>query len=451
MASMDYLEEERQKLWAEITQLKKDLKKKTSDYEAEAKQASKKSSEYRNNSLKAKDLILEMLSESESKLSEIQLKYEHISNLHVQIEGAGHVALESSSNIDSLQNKILILDELFEEHENLNEKLEKLTTISQEGEESSSKINSLYSTISKRKSEFDELYYEVMGYDEENKETAETQHIDGLKDELESAYTKIELKLTKLDTDISDMKVNAKLEFETTIQSWKDEYTALAKEVSGLLPRALTKGLSHAFSEKSKLEIEASKKLNKRFFWAILGLVIVSLIPFVFNIYLINVEGKNLESIITDIPRIALAILPMYLPFLWLAYSSNKKESLSKRLIEEYTHKEVLSKTFEGLSKQINDIENSEISEELRIKLLYNILEVSAENPGKLISDYNSADHPLMDALDKSVKLSDSVDRLANIPGFSKLTKILETKSNKLLKEQAKKANDALDSVMPDV
>ena len=35
-------------------------------------------------------------------------------------------------------------------------------------------------------------------------------------------------------------------------------------------------------------------------------------------------------------------------------------------------------------------------------------LEVNSKNPGKLISDYNKSDHPLMDVLDldKSIKLT---------------------------------------------
>ena len=124
--------------------------------------------------------------------------------------------------------------------------------------------------------------------------------------------------------------------------------------------------------------------------------------------------------------------------------------NLSKRLIEEYSHKEVISKTFEGLSKQINDIEDSETSSDLRLKLLYNILEVSSENPGKLISNYNKSDHPIMDALDKSVKLSNAVEKLADIPGLSSLSKVLDKKSKKILAEQAEKVDKVLNEIGDD-
>lgn len=48
MTDVDFLEEERIKIWARLTELEEQIKKKTSDYEQEAKQASKKCSEFKN-------------------------------------------------------------------------------------------------------------------------------------------------------------------------------------------------------------------------------------------------------------------------------------------------------------------------------------------------------------------------------------------------------------------
>ena len=121
--------------------------------------------------------------------------------------------------------------------------------------------------------------------------------------------------------------------------------------------------------------------------------------------------------------------------------------NLSNRLIEEYTHKEVLSKTFEGLSKQINNLENDSIAKELRVKLLYNVLEVSSENPGKLISDYAKSDHPFEEALDKSVKLASAVHKLSDIPGFGKIVAVLDKKAKETMKDGIKKAADGMEAL----
>ena len=52
MSSFEYLDAERVKLWDAILQLQKDLKNRSADDEKEAKQSSKKASEYKNKCLK---------------------------------------------------------------------------------------------------------------------------------------------------------------------------------------------------------------------------------------------------------------------------------------------------------------------------------------------------------------------------------------------------------------
>ena len=180
---------------------------------------------------------------------------------------------------------------------------------------------------------------------------------------------------------------------------------------------------------------------------AITGLVFISLIPLAVDLYLLVGLNKDLVQVIKDTPSLIVAILPLYFPVLWLAYSANKRLNLSKRLIEEYTHKLVLGKTFSGLSNQIETLSHQdEIKDELRTRLLFNVLQVSAENPGKLITNYNKTDHPLMEALENSSKLSDSVERLAKIPGFSALARKLADKNDLLLKTQADKVVHGMNS-----
>ena len=47
MADVDFLEVERKKIWSRLVELEEQIKKKTTDYEQEARQASKKCSEFR--------------------------------------------------------------------------------------------------------------------------------------------------------------------------------------------------------------------------------------------------------------------------------------------------------------------------------------------------------------------------------------------------------------------
>ena len=161
-----------------------------------------------------------------------------------------------------------------------------------------------------------------------------------------------------------------------------------------------------------------------------LGLTIISLLPIAISIYSIF-EDTPIDTIINRLPKIVFAFLPLYAPLLWVACSADKKIKLAKRLIEEYTHKEVLSKTYQALVKQINTLDDTESSEELKAKLLYNLVLANSENPGKLITDYNTTDNPLMDALDKSTKLANAIEKLSKIPGFTKIAESLAKKSER--------------------
>ena len=64
----------------------------------------------------------------------------------------------------------------------------------------------------------------------------------------------------------------------------------------------------------------------------------------------------------------------------------------------------------------------------------------------ELITDYNKADHPVMEALENSSKLSDSIDALERIPGFKKLTQWLTDQKDEMADEVGKKVGTGLDA-----
>jgi len=456
MSKLDYLEEERKKLWAKILEIEADLQKKTSDFEKEAKQSSRKASEYRNRCEDSKDAALKHLSSIEQAhnqtnnhleaLKEIELE---VSAIKEKCQGKLKYTQDSYEEITSLEasirKKIETLENIFENHPSLNEEIENLESIFAEGEELQNKINIIHKSSLTRKKEIDQLFHDIFGYTNKDEDGSETR-VEGMKDELENSFEEIKTDITNFSDDISSFKESKEAEIVNFIENWTHKIEGINKKITDLLPNALTAGLSSAYSIKKEAEENEADKHNTNFHKSIFWLVIISLIPFAVNIVQLF-QGKELEKLILEMPRLVLAILPLYIPLLWVAYTSNKKSNLSKRLIEEYTHKEVLSKTFEGLSRQINDIDDEDISSELRIKLIFNILNVSSENPGKLITDYNKADHPLIDALDKSVQLATAVDKLSNIPGFTKISKMLDVKSKQLLKEKAMKAEQGLASL----
>lgn len=464
MSELEFLESERKKLWEKLLEVEQRVDKKSSDYEKDARQHSKKASEFRNRCEETKDKAFDFLNQINQKYNSIESLYSEITDSKEKIDELlssstlNKTAITTfANNIEerqtSLEESITKLESIFEKEDEYVENIETLNSYFTEGEEVNSKIQTLHKVILSKKKEIDEIYRDIYGYSDEN-ENGEEIEIEGLRNKLEKSYDeiesnlenfneKLEKTLEKTENDYISFIEEKNKAYSNTVEKWQKEYESIVEKIEGLLPNALTAGLSSAYSEKKKDEVEESEKYSKRFSNAALGLVAVSLIPFVVSIFSL-IDEKTLKEVIYDMPRLVLAILPLYVPVLWIAYSANKKQNLSKRLIEEYSHKEVLSKTFEGLSTQIEKINDNGISADLKVKLLYNIINISSENPGKLISDYDKSDHPLTDALEQSVKLANAVERLSDVPGLRRITTMLANKSEKIVDNVSQKVKDGL-------
>ncbi|PKO93471.1 MAG: hypothetical protein CVU15_02750 [Betaproteobacteria bacterium HGW-Betaproteobacteria-1] len=401
MADVEYLESERKKLWASIVDLQDSIKKKTSDYEKDAKQASRKCSEYRNkceaSRIEAEAFLKSILSTSDMiEKSGISEQITTIQSFHSNL----------ASKKEAIEGEIEELETLFENYSNYAEQLQKLETLSASADESSSQIEAYVNQLTTRKKEVDTLYFEIFGFSKTDPTTGVETKIAGRKDELNKAYIELKNSFEKFSKD-------KKTEFDNTLSEWKKSYLASQSEIQSLLPKALTTGLSYAYSKKKDDEILEIDMLKKSFKNWIYVLMTVSFIPFAVSAYMLIHDKIPLQQVIMQLSSLVSPIVLLYIPPLWIALSTNKKINLSKRLIEEYTHKEVVSKTFEGLTKQIEDIKDKTVSAELKAKLLRNILEVSTENPGKLLSDYNQSDHPILERVSgffntKSVKDSNA-------------------------------------------
>lgn len=457
---IEYLEEERKKLWDRVIaiektsrELHKEIQKKASDSEKEAAQSSRKAAEFKNKTElradEAANLISQINSELiaarkskeivEKTLTEATAEKQLISEIKERLEQS---ETEYKEKLEILDSWILRIDEFLEKYPELDEQTEKVDGYITEIVDNLDKSSISLTSLNKRKKEIDDLHREIFGYTQKNEDGSSTL-IDGKKGELENSYERLTSEIAETLEKIELINTQYSTTYSQFEIDHKDKYLALTIEIENLLPKALTAGLSAAFSSKKEDEVRSSEKLQSRFTRGIYALLVVSLLPVGLSIYFLH-EKVGLEEVINRLPRLVLAIVPMYIPVLWFAYSANKKLNLSKRLIEEYAHKEVLSKTYEGLSKQIESINDSAQSEELKFRLLANFLQVSSENPGKLISNYEASDHPIMEALEQSYKFQIAIDRLEGIPGLGKVAAILETKAKRKLEAKKEVLEKAL-------
>ncbi|PTP88308.1 hypothetical protein CWO04_07800 [Vibrio splendidus] len=429
-------------------------------------QASKKTSEFRNKAEKT-------LSEATAILSELSDKANHFDHIlgnssekasdisDIQKESQKQIA-SISSDADSLgkmltstEDVIADLTILVNKKPALDSAIEDIESDAEESKTNSARIKGFYGQSLEIKQELELIKDDILGYidEDENK-------ISGLADKLSAAYKETESSIKELkkttstefeflEKRIQQIEDGASERFEQFILERENIYDIELDKIKELMPAALTAGLSGAYEDKVKEETTELGKHKTAFEKAIKYLVIVSLLPLSTIIGRVLL-GEAFVDILKDTPYLVTAMLPLYIPVFWLAYSANKNVKLSKRLIEEYTHKGVIGKTFEGLSTQIDDVKDQTTSDELKTKLLFTIISANNENPGKLISDYNKSDHPLMDALDKSTQLSDAVAKLAKIPGFSSITKTLDDKAKQLVEVQAQKVAHGLSTPEPE-
>lgn len=462
-----------QRIESKLAALDKAISVRVTDSEESARAAAQKAAEHAERANEAGTQIQTALQEIEhyknSASHEVELLKKEVAststlseNLRSQINATQEVYsdfLEGKEKLDvqinDLAEKMGDASEDLELAEKLPEAVAQAQASLNEAKTLGESIKNTLSHAVSRKAEIDELHKLILGEDLADAD-GESQHIDGIKDELDATYkqltetaSSLEAATTNAVNDITEkhklLLKNRQTDYETLLARATGRYDQINSQLTGLLPGAMAEGLSAAYEKKKDSEEILLTKFEKRFAQAIYGLVAISVIPFAVDMYLLAFEGKDLVQVVKDTPSLIVSILPIYFPVLWLAYSTSKKANLSKRLIEEYTHKLVLGKTFSGLSNQIETLPHQGlVKEELRIKLLFNVLQVSAENPGKLITDYNKSDHPLMDALEKSSKLTESLETLAKIPGFSAIAKRLSEKNDLELKKQDDKVNQGL-------
>ncbi len=446
-----------------------DIKKGAPEFETEARQASINALEHAKQSNEILERINDVLTEVEKNRQTVlnqageakkstdtfNQEYQKIVDILNSFKTRENELLGS---IQSVEEKITSIEGVFQKHPNINNEIEIIEKLLAQIQDVEGKSSQLLKSITTRKNEIDRLHNEIIGFTEINSETREETVIPGLKDELQNSYDGLAEKLDALKADIQALNDSTNDSYKSfietsqkdkddTFQRWEDNYEALKEKINKLLPNALTAGLSYAFASKKDDEVKAYQNHKTQFVWGIRGMIAVSIVPVCISTYFLA-NLVPIEDVINRIPRVVIGILPLYIPVLWLTISASKKMNLSKRLIEEYSHKEVLSKTFEGLSTQIEKIGSENISTELRMALLDNFLEMYSQNPGRLISDYNNSDHPLMELLETANKLESSVEKIDKIPGMRKIAKILERKASEKITQATERVERSLDKAI---
>ena len=166
----------------------------------------------------------------------------------------------------------------------------------------------------------------------------------------------------------------------------------LTKKIENLLPGATTAGLASSY-------LEAQKEKNTVWLWAGFLGSLIALLGIYFSILSPNIS--LLGILIRTITG---------MPLIWIAWYCQKSMSQTKRIKEEYNHKERIMKVFEGFSKQIDILteNNPEQNKEKKLALISVVIGAIQKNPSEILN-------PSETFLDSSKnKINEYQDKLNN-------------------------------------
>ena len=90
-----------------------------------------------------------------------------------------------------------------------------------------------------------------------------------------------------------------------------------------------------------------------------------------------------------------------------------KKSNQYFRLEQEYAHKAVVSRSFEGYKSQVLELyKDNPASQEMLTKLLGGSIETIAKNPAEVLDNAKSSSHPLEDIKENLSGLIDPLSKL---------------------------------------
>lgn len=436
-----YLDEERIKLWRELRKTQEQLAMMGCAAKGDDEGLQKCMMHLGRQVAKAYNRMIERDADTAEIVKTLSLKKDEVESAATAIATAHKTVSENESfvreQVERVKSEISEFDQgmqnVNDRYEELKEKVEAVSSSVEEAKSSSEEIAAKQEDVEEKHDEILGDYKEIskihsllFGYTKEDGSI-----IEGKKQELDNVYTELEEKINSSAKVVEQTESEFKRRCNDAVVSAKAEMDAVTTRLKELLPDALTAGLSSAYLENRKSE-EAEQVKQLQLFKRTIGLMLVlALVPIVFNLWLWLFKDLTVLDIIEKLPREMLCIIPLYAPLFWLAIFANKRVNLSKRLIEEYKHKEAVSKTFEGLSTQIAKIEDEKTSKELQARLLYNTVMLSEKNPGELIKNYNRPDNPLLDVLNQSSRFAEAIEKLARVPGIGHIFRVVKSNQEK--------------------
>lgn len=295
------------------------------------------------------------------------------------IEGMKNLLLIDDDEGESLQTQMI------QARDEASEKLEKITELFEQVEIKHdlvlAPVDGLYNEIETTHQNITQTYDECLSLMKKFKKSSDILYgdeDDGLENDLE------ELALT----------------YKESLNSNKSKADELLLQIEGALSGATNVELAKAFQD------QKNSYKNPKYGWA--ALFITSILSMIY----LGIDAKGISSEGTEYLYDLGKRLTIFGPLVWLALFSSKQQAQNKRLEEEYSHKEAVTKTYVGHKRQIEKLGDSEAKDELLIQLAKTTIQTIDFNPSSTLEKQNpKSDLPASELLDLLKKAVDKVGK----------------------------------------
>jgi len=179
-------------------------------------------------------------------------------------------------------------------------------------------------------------------------------------------------------------------EADTFLNTQEKRYKELFEKIESLLPGATSTGLAQAYYD---------QKISYKwpviiwaivFILALVGVFITGLLSYENGVKLSFEELLNVEQATSKL----IARIPFFFALIWLAAFSSKQYRQNKRLEQEYAHKEVLAKSYQGYKRELESQGKTATDKEIIAALHKVLVATIAKNPSEIMDDGRKEDTP---------------------------------------------------------
>src|SRR3989344_390391 len=217
--------------------------------------------------------------------------------------------------------------------------------------------------------------------------------IKAMKEEIDKFFIKIfgeEDAQGKRSGGLSTRISQKEKEADAFLNTQEKKYKELFEKIESLLPGATSTGLAQAYYD---------QKISYKWPVIIWAVVFIFALVGVFITGLISYDGsikfsfENILSVEQATSKL-IAKIPFFFALIWLAAFSSKQYRQNKRLEQEYAHKEVLAKSYQGYKRELESQGKTATDKEIIATLHKVLVATIAKNPSEIMDDGRSEDAP---------------------------------------------------------